>query len=302
MLDAKNINMNLYRTFVIVAESSSFADASEKLLTTDKCISNDINLLERQLGVQLFYRKHKGSNNGLKITNIGIEIYTYAKKLISVSDFIPIVIESGNSLENGKLSIGCPSHISDFFLMEKLSKLTTDYPNVKIELDTESSAKEMIEKLKNNKIDFIILDTIPSDLANGLEIEKIQDIENIFISKDEIKLDKIQDLDDYNYILSFDDRNSTKKLNEILKKYNINMNVILKCPTTEQRIKATKYGIGISYIMKEAVKRELEDKELYEIKLPIQLPMNSISIVYYKDKLTKVDKEFIKQYIKKNIN
>ena len=62
------ININLYRTFVIVAESKTFAEAAEKMDTTDKAISNDINSLERQLGIQLFYRKHKGSNNGLKIT------------------------------------------------------------------------------------------------------------------------------------------------------------------------------------------------------------------------------------------
>ena len=109
------ININLYRTFVIVAESKTFAEAAEKMDTTDKAISNDINSLERQLGIQLFYRKHKGSNNGLKITEKGEEIYPEAKKIVSLCDFIPNIIECGNSLENGKLSIGCPSHITEFF-------------------------------------------------------------------------------------------------------------------------------------------------------------------------------------------
>ena len=74
------ININLYRTFVIVAESKTFAEAAEKMDTTDKAISNDINSLERQLGIQLFYRKHKCSNNGLKITEQGEETYPKAKK------------------------------------------------------------------------------------------------------------------------------------------------------------------------------------------------------------------------------
>lgn len=98
MLNQRNINQNLYRTFVVVAESKSFAEAAEKMDTTDKAISNDINSLEKQLGIQLFYRKHKGSNNGLKITEIVKEIYPQVKKVIANCDFIPLIIESGNSL------------------------------------------------------------------------------------------------------------------------------------------------------------------------------------------------------------
>ena len=88
MLNPTNININLYRTFLTVAESKSFAEAAEKLNTTDKAISNDINSLEKQLGVQLFYRKHRGSNNGLKITEIGKEIYPQVKKAMSSCDII----------------------------------------------------------------------------------------------------------------------------------------------------------------------------------------------------------------------
>ena len=299
MFNEKNINPNLYRTFVVVAESKSFADAAEKMNTTEKVISNDINSLETQLGVQLFYRKHKGSNNGLRITEIGKEIYPQAKKVISSCDFIPLMIDSRNSLENARLSIGCPSHITVFFLMDKLIKLTQDYPNVEIKLDTESSSKKMIEKLKNNEIDFVILDSVPEEYLEELGINKIKDIENVFVSKDKIEIKDIKDLENYRYILSYDNRNSTKRLLQVLKQYDLNLNTILKCPTTEQRVDAAKGGIGIAYVLKEAVKYELETKQLYEINLPIELPMSSISIVYIKDQLTKVDKSFINEYLKK---
>ena len=62
--------------------------------------------------------------------------------------------------------------------------------------------------------------------------------------------------------------------------------------------KCSKGGMGIAYIMKEAAKKELESKELYEVKLPIKLSNSSISIVYLKNQLTKVDKEFINMYLK----
>lgn len=293
------ININLYRTFVIVAESKTFAEAAEKMDTTDKAISNDINSLERQLGIQLFYRKHKGSNNGLKITEQGEEIYPKAKKIISDCDFIPSIIESGNSLENGKLTIGCPSHITEFFLMEKLIELVHNYPNIEVKLDTESDSRKMIEELKNNEIDFVILDTIPDEYKNELEIDELEKIENIFVANRKIEIDNLQELQDYRFILSYDDRVSTKRLWETLQERELKMKVTLKCPTTEQRISAAKGGVGLAYIMKEAAKKEIENGELYEVKMPIKLPSNSINIVYLKNRLTKVDKAFIKDYLKK---
>lgn len=293
------ININLYRTFVIVAESKTFAEAAEKMDTTDKAISNDINSLEKQLGIQLFYRKHKGSNNGLKITEQGEEIYPKAKKIISDCDFIPSIIESGNSLENGKLTIGCPSHITEFFLMEKLIELVHNYPNIEVKLDTESDSRKMIEELKNNEIDFVILDTIPDEYKKELEIDELEKIENIFVANRKIEIDNLQELQDYRFILSYDDRVSTKRLWETLQERELKMKVTLKCPTTEQRISAAKGGVGLAYIMKEAAKKEIENGELYEVKMPIKLPSNSINIVYLKNRLTKVDKAFIKDYLKK---
>ena len=57
--------------------------------------------------------------------------------------------------------------------------------------------------------------------------------------------------------------------------------------------------------MKEAAKKALDNKEVYEVKLPdvIKLPKVSLDLVHLKGHLTKVDKEFIKEYlIEKNTN
>ena len=173
------INLNYIRMFIEAAESNSLQEVADKLGYEISNVSATIKKFEKQLGVQLFYRKHKGSNNGLKITAIGEEIYPQAKKVISSCDFIPLMIDSRNSLENGKLSIGCPSHITVFFLMAKLIELTQDYPNIEIRLDTESNSKTMIQKIKNNEIDFVILDSIPDEYVKELEVKEIKNSKNI---------------------------------------------------------------------------------------------------------------------------
>ncbi len=287
-----NINLNLFRYFIAAAESKSFADAGEKLGYNESTVSTSISTLEKQLGVKLFTRKP------LQITEVGQQIYEAVKSGFADFDFAMVIAESKNSLEYGKISIGCPSHITNFFLMDRISNAIKDYPNMQVNLDTESDSNKLITLLKNNKIDFAILDLIPEEYVTELEIKEIRDIENIFVSKQKIEIKNINDLNNYKYILAADNKVSTIKLHEVVNKYNLELFTILRCPTTEQRINAAKHGIGIAYVMREAVKQELESKELYEIKIPIELPKSSLKIVYLKNHLTKVAREFIKNYLK----
>lgn len=289
MIDA---NLNLLKCFVTVAESDSIAEAGEKTGYSASNISTNITTLEKQLGVKLFTRKP------LKLTEIGKEIYEKVKNGFADIDFAMVIAESKNNIENGKITIGCPSHITDFFLMEQISKALKDYPNLEVKLDTESDSKTLIEELKNNRIDFAILDSIPQENIEELEIEEIKSSENIFISKEQITIKDLKELENYKYILSYEDRTSTKKLIEKLKKYDLKLNTVLRCPTTEQRVNASRLGIGIAYVMKEASKRALENQEVYQLEIPIELPKSSIKIAYIKNHLTKVDREFIKKYLK----
>lgn len=292
MIDTNNVNLNLLRCFIVVAESDSIAEAGEKTGYSASNISTNISTLESQLGVKLFTRKP------LRLTEIGKEMYEKIKNGFADIDFAMVIAESKNNIENGKITIGCPSHITDFFLMEQISKAITDYPALEIKLDTESNSKTLIEELKNNKIDFAILDSIPQEYEEELEVEEIKSSENVFISREKIRIENIKELENYRYILPYEDRTSTKRLMEKLKKYEVKLDAVLRCPTTEQRINASRLGIGIAYVMKEASKRTLENKEVYQVKIPIELPRSSIKIAYIKNHLTKVDKEFINKYIK----
>ena len=118
------------------------------------------------------------------------------------------------------------------------------------------------------------------------------------LSNEPIDIKDIKELENYKYVLSYENKTTTKRLGKILNDYDINLDVVLRCPTTEQRINAAKRGIGIAYVMKEAAKSNLKNKKVYEVKLPIELPENSIKLIYLKDRLTKVDKKFIKDYLK----
>ena len=70
------------------------------------------------------------------------------------------------------------------------------------------------------------------------------------------------------------------------------------CDATEIRVQAVKKNMGIAYVIKQAVKAELDNNELYEVELPIELPSIKLNLIHLKDELTKADKEFINNYLK----
>ena len=101
-----------------------------------------------------------------------------------------------------------------------------------------------------------------------------------------------------NCILNLENTKATQQLKEILKKSNISIHADMMCDATEIRVEAVKRNMGIAYVIKEAVKKELNNKELYEVELPIELPNIKLNLIYLSGELTKIDKKFIKEYLK----
>lgn len=69
-------------TLVQVADAGSFSKAAEKMYITSVSIMNQINTLERRIGVKLFER----TNQGVELTEAGQSIYHDAKQIIAASE------------------------------------------------------------------------------------------------------------------------------------------------------------------------------------------------------------------------
>ena len=238
MVNMNNINLNLLRFFIATAESKSLVEAGEKIGYSHSTVSTNISKLEKQLGVKLFNR------NPLELTDVGKDIYMTVKSGFTDIDFAGVIANSKNSMEQGKISIGCPSHILDFYLMKKIAQVVKDYPNFKIYLDTSYECEDLIVALKQNKIDFAILDRIPTEYENekDLEIKELKKSEYIFIADKKIEIDNINEFNNYKYILSGEKRGNTIKLSEILNEYNIELEAVLRCRTNRAKNKCNKRG------------------------------------------------------------
>jgi len=289
-------NLNLYKIFCTVAETENYAEASKRLFVGESTISSHIKNLENQLDTVLFYRER----DGLKLTEKGKELYESIKDKIKDIDFAIDSFMQENDISKSKIIIGCPSHISISYLAKCISEIKKDYPNLKIDIFGAANYSGLIDMLKKHLVDFVILDVIPPEAKNEIKIKTLKKIHNTFVYNKPLKINNLKELENYNFILNYENSVSTKELFEILKQHKVKINTTLQADITEMRIEAAKQGLGIAYVMKEATEIATKNKDLYEVELPIELPLIKINLVYMEKYLTKIDKIFIKKYLKEN--
>ena len=289
------INLNHYRTFWIVAQSKSYADASNKLNVTKTAIAKNIQQLEDQLNTKLFYRESRG----VKLTADGETFYKFVDRGFSEIEAGEKLIAQRNNIETGDIIIGALSHIADFLLIDKIQEVKSKYPELKVKLTTGATGKNLIELLEEHKIDFAVDSTSMNIKNKDIVKEELMEVENIFVSKKPIKINDIKDITNFKLVLGGEYTHTTQELINTLKEHGVSIKPSVEMDITELRVSAAKKGIGISYVMKESVKEVLKNKEVYEVKMPIKLPVSKINLIYLKEQLNKADKQFIKDYLKK---
>ena len=290
-------NRNPYwnKIFYNVAISKSFTKASEKMGQKKSTVSRNIDLLEEELNVTLFYR----DNKGVSLTADGEKYFEFVEKGLGYFEAGEKLVKSNNDIETGEIIIGSLSHISHFFLMEKVKKIKKDYPNLRIKIRTGATGKDLIQLLESHKIDFALDSTTMAIKNKDIQREEVKKIENIFISKAPLELKNLKELENMKLVLGLENTTTSQELTELMKKHEVTIKPDLEIDITELKIDATKMGLGLGYVMRDAVKSELESKELYEVKLPIELPKSTVNLLYLKGQLTSIDKKFIKDYLKK---
>ena len=287
-----DFNWDLYKIFYTVAECSSFSKAAEKLFITQPSISYSIKQLEESLGTKLFYRVPSGA----KLTPDGVELLEYVKKSYSIILSGERNLKESKDLKHGRISVGVQSHIGEFFLFPFIEKFHKKHKNIEINIISRNT-EEMINLMEKNQVDFMI-DTSPiNTIYNNITIKPLLELENCFISSKDLKdeVHSLKDLEGRNLILPVIRSTPRKELIKCCDEHNVTLNPFMTIETTEMLIQAIKKDMGVGYVLKAAVKNDIKEKNLYEVKVKEKLPTIGLNIVYVSDYLTHVPLEFMNE-------
>ena len=137
-------------TFIVVADLGSFNKAAEALYITPPAVTKQINLLEKDLGLQLFVRTHRG----LVLTEAGKSLYRDAKYIIQYSKDSVERAKKAMQEKDSVVRIGTSPMTPAAPLVQVWSKIQKEYPNIRIQMipymNSQESAREILKNLGNN--------------------------------------------------------------------------------------------------------------------------------------------------------
>lgn len=158
------IETDLYRTFLVIAETGSFSKASEVIGRTPSAVSMQVKKLETLLGTAVFAREGRG----VRMTAEGEALLGYARRILLLNEEAVAMFRSP-SIE-GEVRFGAPSDFGTRFLPNILTRFARSHPAVNVDVHLDGSPP-LLQKLKEGQLDLILYTARPdSDLARGGEI------------------------------------------------------------------------------------------------------------------------------------
>lgn len=278
-----NINFELYRIFYVVANHSNITKASEELNISQPAISKSIKSLEEQLGGKLFIRTKKG----VILTEEGKEFYKYIKHAIEYINNAENKFTYLINLECGCIKIGINTTLTKEFLLPYLEKFNTLFPKIDIQIITDLTSN-LMQKLRNGLIDIVIFNINDKEYGNEIEIIKCRKITDCFVVNNKYKdlINKelsLSDLNNYPLILQAKGSNTRWFLDKLGQDNNIIFKPHIELTSYSLVSCFAKIGLGIGYVTKDYIKNELDNKELYELKIKEKIPSRYIGIALSKN-------------------
>lgn len=150
-----NLDLDLLRTFVAVADLNTFAAAAVAVCRTQSAVSQQMQRLEQLVGKELFARH--GRNKLL--TEHGIQLLGYARKILRFNDEACTSLMYNNI--KGVLTIGASDDTADTILPFLLNRVTAIYPKLSIDVRVKRSTT-MVDLLEEGEIDLAVTTADPA--------------------------------------------------------------------------------------------------------------------------------------------
>lgn len=144
-----NLDLDLLRTFVAVADLNTFAAAAAAVCRTQSAVSQQMQRLEQLVGKELFARH--GRNKLL--TEHGIQLLGYARKILRFNDEACMSLMFSNL--QGVLTLGASDESADTILPFLLNRISSVYPKLALDVSVKRNAF-MVEMLNEHKVDLVV--------------------------------------------------------------------------------------------------------------------------------------------------
>jgi DNA-binding transcriptional LysR family regulator len=274
------LNFNQLRIFYYAAKNLNFTEAAGELCITQPAVTAQVKSFEDFCNLKLF--KKRGRQ--MFLTNEGRVLLEYAEKIFRYEKEIENVIEEMKELKRGLLRLGTTKTYARYFMPFFVSRFHRAYPDIKINLD-EGSSRDMILSLVAFKNEVAVI-AKAIDHPEVAFVPFSQEEMAVIVSPDDPLTRKksvsFRDLAEQPFIMKERGSGTRKLVEELFAAENCAPNVLMETPNTEFIKQLVQRGDGVSFLVREAVEAELQERKLTLVRMRGPKIYLDVSIAYLK--------------------
>lgn len=284
------MDINIYKTFTLVAKYGSMSIASEEMYLTQPAVTKQIKYLEELYGVKLFERGSK-----LKLTEEGSILLAYAHQITNTyNESLTAMGEFGDDVK-GTLKFGSNLTLGIYVIPKLIQLFSSIYPKIKLEIflhNTEQIVKAVWHKEIN--FGFISADIKESKIKRHLFYKDRITIvvgKPLGIQSESVTWDQLQSLP---FITRERGSDIRETVEQWLKQSKIRLQPKLELNNTEAIKECVRSGFGFSFLPRCTVEHELKLGILEAIQAPHFEPIQEFHVCHYAGrKFSKVERIFL---------
>ncbi|MDY3920330.1 MAG: LysR family transcriptional regulator [Candidatus Limivivens sp.] len=273
-------NLSQYRIFYTVALEGNISRAAEALFISQPAISKSIRKLEESLETTLFLR----NSRGVQLTEEGKLLFHHVKEAFDTLRTGEEQLRQIHALGIGHLRIGVSTTLCKYLLLPYLKPFIQAFPHVRITISCQSTA-HTLSLLKDEKIDVGLVGT-PSH-TGAFAFESLGKIEDIFVATPQyienlnLRKNSGETILDSATLMLLDKENLTRQyIDTYFQNNHLHLTNLLEVSTMDLLIDFARIGLGVACVIRDFVKKELENQELLEIPLPVPIPSREVGFLY----------------------
>lgn len=158
-----NLDLDLLRAFVTVAETGNMTSAGERLRRSQSAVSLQIKRLEDQLELKLFDRRPRA----LRLTAAGERLLAQAGALLALND--AILDEFAEPALEGAVRLGTPEDFATTHLPSVLARFAESHPRVSLEVSCDLTLN-LLDRFGAGEFDLVLVKREPSGGEAGVRV------------------------------------------------------------------------------------------------------------------------------------
>ena len=270
------MRLELYRVFYHVARYGSISEAARQLFASQPAVSQSIRQLEDYLGAKLFVR----GSRGVSLTAEGAVLYDYVQRGYNTFLTGERALRDVLTLQSGEVRIGGSDTLCKHVLLPVLRRFMSNHPQIKIRV-TNRTTPESLDLLRRQEVDMALVH-LP-EASEEFDLTPIRQITDCFVAnarfaealQHPLHASALSQLP----LLVLERETSTR---ESLDVWAARQGVVLtpevELGSVDLLVEFARIGLGLAYVVRDFVERDLAEGELLEVRLVDPPPGRTVGL------------------------